>query len=255
MKLFTLTLAAALVLMSATLGITGEDPDLVAYFPFEGNPEDASGNDNHGEITGKSKWVKGKFGDAIHLDPGAFVGLQVSDSLNGDIFKTDPFTISAWINPNFEGTTWEHIWRSLPGASGHNTFFLNKDEGLLSWRGQVGGWTVLCQSEGGIVEADKWMHVLVQSDGDKFRIYADGEKVAETDFQETRGENVTYHLGGEGGETFAGLMDDYAVFTRDLDEDEISLIMEGVETFLPVKPQGKLATQWADLKRSGVTQR
>ena len=41
MKLFTLFLAFTFLLMSATLGITGEDPDLVAYFPFEGNPEDA----------------------------------------------------------------------------------------------------------------------------------------------------------------------------------------------------------------------
>ena len=249
MKLFTLVLTVTFLLMSPTLGITGEDPDLVAYYPFDGDSEDATGNDNHGEITGGSKWVKGKFGDAIELEPTAYVEMQVSDSLHGDIFKADPFTISAWVNPNFEGTTWEHIWRSLPGASGHNTFFLNKDQGLLSWRGQVGGWTVLCQSDGGIVEADKWLHVAVTGDGDKFRIYADGEKVAETDFQETRGENVTYRIGGTGGETFAGLMDDYAVFIRALDEDEINLIMEGVETFLPVEPRGKLATQWAALKR------
>ncbi len=255
MKRFTLFLAVPFLLMSATLGITGEDPDLVAYYPFDGNPEDATGNDNHGEITGGSKWVKGKFGDAIELEPAAYVEMQVSDSLHGDIFKADPFTISAWVNPNFDGTTWEHIWRSLPGASGHNTFFLNKDQGLLSWRGQVGGWTVLCQSDGGIVEADKWLHVAVTGDGDKFRIYADGENVAETDFQETRGKNVTYRIGGSGGETFAGLMDDYAVFSRALDEDEINSIMEGVETFLPVEPRGKLATQWADLKRLGVTQR
>ena len=188
MKVLTLILAFTFLLMSATLGITGEDPDLVAYYPFEGNAEDASGNGNDGEIDGGSKWVKGKFGDAIHLDAAAFVLLQVSDSLHGDIFKADPFTISAWIQPNFEGTEWEHIWRSLPTASGHNTFFLNKNQGLLSWRGQVAGWTVLCQSEGGIVEKDKWMHVAVLGDGDKFKIYANGEQVAETDFQETRGE-------------------------------------------------------------------
>ena len=36
MKVFTLTLAITLLLMSTTLGIAGEDPDLVAYFPFEG---------------------------------------------------------------------------------------------------------------------------------------------------------------------------------------------------------------------------
>ncbi|MDE0469633.1 MAG: LamG domain-containing protein [Candidatus Poribacteria bacterium] len=249
MKLFTFVLAVTFLLMSTTLGITGEDPDLVAYYPFDGDSEDATGNDNHGEITGGSKWVKGKFGDAIELDAAAYVEMQASDSLHGDFFKEDPFTISAWINPNFEGTTWEHIWRSLPSAVGHNTLFINKDQGLISWRGRVGGWTVLCQTDGGIVEADKWMHVAVTGDGDKFKIYADGEIVAETDFQKTDGGNVTYRMGGSGGETFAGLLDDYAVFSRALDEDEISLIMEGVETFLPVEPQGKLATQWAKLKR------
>ena len=249
MKVFTLTLAVTLLLISTILGIAGEDPDLVAYFPFDGSEEDASGNDNHGEITGGSKWVKGKFGDAIELDAAAYVEMQASDSLHGDFFKEDPFTISAWINPNFEGTTWEHIWRSLPGASGHNTLFINKDQGLISWRGRVGGWTVLCQTDGGIVEADKWMHVAVTGDGDKFKIYADGEMVAETDFKETDGANATYRIGGSGGETFAGLMDDYAVFSRALDEDEISLIMDSVETFLPVEPRGKLATQWAELKR------
>ena len=232
MKLFVLSLAVSLLLMTATLGIADGDPDLVAYFPFDGNPEDASGNDNHGKITGRYKLVEGKFGDAIHLDPGAYVEMQTSDSLNGDIFKSDPFAISAWIQPNFKGDYWQHIWRSI--GTGHNTFFLNID-GVLSWRGIARGnyWTVLCETGWGIVEADKWTHVLIQSDGDKFRIYADGEKVAETDFQETLGNNVTYHLGGEGGETFAGLMDDVAVFTRVLDEEEISLILNnGAAIFL-----------------------
>ena len=96
--------------------------------------------------------------------------------------------------------------------------------------------------------------MLVLGDGDKFRIYANGKMVAETDFQETLGNNVTYRLGGTGGETFAGAMDDVAVFTRALDEDEINLILDGVETFLPVEPQSKLATHWAALKRAGLTE-
>ncbi len=251
MKTWILTLTALLLLVTFTarFGIAGEDPDLVAYFPFDGNPEDASGNGNDGEIDGGSDWVGGKFGDALYLEPTAFMELQITDTLHGDIFKSDPFTLSAWVKPDFEGTEWEHIWRSLPGASGHNTFFLNKVQGLLSWRGQVGGWTVLCQSDPGIVEEDTWLHAVILSDGNKFRIYANGEKVAETDFQETRGNNVTYRIGGSGGETFAGLVDDVALFTRALDEGEIGLLADGVEAFLPVAPAGKLATRWAALKR------
>ncbi len=81
MKVLTITLAASLLLISVSLGVAGEDPDLVAYYPFDGDSEDASGNDNHGEITGGSKWIIGKFGDAIELDPAAYVEMQASDSL------------------------------------------------------------------------------------------------------------------------------------------------------------------------------
>jgi hypothetical protein len=231
------------------MGIAAEDPTLVAYYPFDGDPKDASGNGNDGKVTGGAKWDKGKFGKAVHLDPAAFVEMQASKSLHGDLFKKDPFTISAWIQPTFKGTTWEHIWRSLPSGAGHNTFFVNKDTGLLSWRGRVGGWMVLCESKPGVIKADEWAHVLVTGDGKKFKIYANGEKVAETDFKETDGSNVTYRLGGSGGETFAGGIDDAAVFSRALDEDEISLLQDGVEAFLPVQPQGKLATSWGHVKR------
>ncbi len=249
MKILTLIGGFSILLMIVILGTTAEEPSLVAYYPFDGNEQDASGNGNQGEINGGSKWVRGKFGEAIHLEPAAFIEMQANDSLHGDLFKADPFTISAWIQPNFEGSTWEHIWRSLPSDAGHNTLFLNKDQGLISWRGQVGGWTILCQTDPGIIEADEWTHVVVLGDSDKFKIYVNGEKVGETDFQETRGGNVTYRLGGSGGETFAGAIDEAAIFSRALDENEINLLNNGIEVFLPVEPHQKLATKWGHLKQ------
>jgi hypothetical protein len=48
-------------------------PDLVAYYPFDGNPEDASGNGNNGGERGAVEYVEGKFGDAIGLNSGAYV--------------------------------------------------------------------------------------------------------------------------------------------------------------------------------------
>jgi hypothetical protein len=56
-------------------------------------------------------------------------------------------------------------------------------------------------------------------------------------------------LGGTGGETFAGAIDDVGVFSRALDEKEIILLQDGVEAFLAVEPQGKLTTTWGTLKR------
>ncbi len=253
MKLLILTSTFAVILMCLNLGIASEDATLVAYYSFDGNSDDSSGNGNNGEIKGGPKWDTGKYGDAIHLDVGTYVEMLVSDTLHGDLFKTDPYTISVWINPTFEGGEWQQIWRSLPNDAGHNTLFVNKNDGKLSWRGQVGAWTILCETGAGVVEQGEWLHVVVQSDGKKFRIYADGENVAETDFQETRGANTTYRLGGAGGEGYGGAIDDVAIFSRALDENEINSLGNGLDVFLPVKPQDKLTTTWAHIKHSGFT--
>ncbi len=249
MKTIAITLSILSVFLFVSIGIAADDATLVAYYSFDGNAEDGSGNGNNGEIKNGSKFDKGKFGDAIYLDVGAHVEMTVSETLHGDLFKSDPFTISVWINPTFEGGAWQQIWRSLPTASGHNTFFVNKDQGLLSWRGQVGGWTVLCQTDGGIVKKDVWTHVVVQSDGKNFRIYANGEKVQESEFQETRGNNQIYRLGGEGGEGYGGALDDAAIFSRALDENEIKAIMKGYEEFAPIESKGKLTTIWGRIKQ------
>ena len=80
-----------------------------------------------------------------------------------------------------------------------------------------------------------WIHVAVTNDGDKFRIYANGEVVVETEFQETDGGNTIYRIGSPrpAGETFNGFIDDYAVFSKALSADEInSIIQDGVASFL-----------------------
>lgn len=252
MKVLIYITTLAFLLGCVTIVVTAEEA-LVAYYSFDGDTDDTSGNDNNGVIKGDSKFDTGKFGDAIHLNVGAHVEMQVSETLHGDIFKSDPFTISAWINPTFEGGAWQQIWRSLPTASGHNTFFVNKDQGLLSWRGQVGGWTVLCQTDGGLIKKDEWSHVVVQSDGKNFRIYVNGKMAKETEFQETRGANAIYRLGGEGGEGYGGAIDDAAVFSRALDEDEINSLGNGVEEYLSVEPIDKLTTKWGYIKNAGYS--
>jgi len=223
-------------------------PDLVAYYPFDRNSEDASGNGNHGQIIGTTNYVEGKFGDAIALNNGVYVKMDASDSLHGDLFKTDPFTLTLWVYPKIE-TGSGIVWRSLPGApAGTNTLFIIEDAGIISWRGRIDGvwsWGDLCETEPGLFEADTWIHVAVTNDGDKFRIYLDGDKVAETDFQETDGRNTTYLIGSRftTGENFVGLIDDYAVFSKALNKDEINLIMKtSVATFLQTTQSAAIET-------------
>ena len=57
-----------------------------------------------------------------------------------------------------------------------------------------------CQTDGKLIQKDKWYNVTVTSDKKKFRIYLDGAKVKETDHKVTDGRIEAYHLGGEGGD-------------------------------------------------------
>ena len=221
-------------------------PDLVAYYPFDGNPEDASGNGNNGGERGAVEYVEGKFGDAIGLNSGVYVQVPLSHSLHGDFFKRDPFTLSLWVYPKTE-TGYGHVWRSLSMQDAGNTLFIIEDAGIISWRGRIDGkwsWGDLCETDPGLFKADTWIHVAVTNDGDKLRIYLDGEMVAETDFQETDGGNAFYFIGSRftAGENFVGSIDDYAIFSRALNRDEINSIMEtGVATFLKTTQSAAIA--------------
>ena len=224
------------------------DKDLILYYPLDKDTSDASGKKNSGELKDKVSFEKGKFGKAIKLIPDQPILLELSDSLHGDIFL-EPFSYTLWIKPDFKGTTWEHLWRSLPSAAGHNTLFINKDQGLVSYRGRVGGWTTLCQTDGGLIKKDTWANITLTSDTKKFKIYIDGDLKKETDYKKTDGKNAEYRIGGSGGETYAGLVDEVAFYARALSEAEIKSIAKvGMGVFLAVGAKGKLTRNWAKIK-------
>lgn len=214
-------------------------PNLVAYYPFDGNADDASGNGNHGQSIGSINYVDGKFGKALELDNGEYIEMESTDTLHGNIFKMESYTLSTWIYPNPE-TTYGHVWRGYPiSGSGHTLFILGDnfvDNFSISWRANINGrWARLSEAKPGIVKANEWIHVAVTNDGDKFRIYANGEVVAETNFHQTDSGYTRYLIGSPfaAQETFAGWIDDSAVFSRALTEGEIKRIIEvGVKQFI-----------------------
>lgn len=86
------------------------------------------------------------------------------------------------------------------------------------------------------------------SDGQNFRVYVNGELSKESPFQETRGNNQEFMVGGyAGGESYTGAVDDLAIFNVDLGEADINVVMQkGVSAVVDSK--GKMATMWATLK-------
>jgi hypothetical protein len=240
--------------MVSAVGNAKIDESLVLYFPFdEGAGDEASDSSmygNNGAMVPKADWTDGKSGKAIQVTSGSgHVEILVSDSLHGDFFM-ESFALSAWIRPALSGDQWQHIWRSRPVETGHNTLFVNIG-GFLSWRARVGGaWTVLCEGTAGDIQAEEWNHVAMVSDGKSFKMYVNSKLVKEANFAETDGGIETFYVGGDAmSENYTGAIDEVSIWSRSLSEDEIeTLYTDGVEAFLAVDPADKLTAKWSKIR-------
>ena len=83
-------------------GTSGNGNDgLVAYYKFDGNAADSSGNSNNGIENGGVDYRPGRYGQAAFfdgIDDYIYINNSNSINLSGD------FTLSAWINPDHFGT-------------------------------------------------------------------------------------------------------------------------------------------------------
>lgn len=68
-------------------------PGLVAYYPFEGDYQDRSGSNNHGNAKGNVGFATGKVGQAASFDGQSWIEVGDSDSLD----LTNAFTFGLWI--------------------------------------------------------------------------------------------------------------------------------------------------------------
>jgi hypothetical protein len=206
---------------------------------------DASGNDNNGTLEDEPTVVDGQFGQALAFESSR-VAIPASDTLTADLFQ-ESFTLTAWINPERTGNTWQQVFRAITASATNDTLFLNND-GRLSWRGTVNGaWAGgMCETAADVVPAGQWTHVAVTGDQTNFRIYVNGELSQESAFQTTDGANTTYYIGGTaGGESYSGMVDDLRVYNHALSEDDIRSSMENqggaiVKAYAPSPRNGTL---------------
>src|SRR5688500_9779662 len=88
--------ALSIVLNAAAIGDAPEGGDgatypqknlnagLVAYYPFDGNPQDASGHENHGQPEGTVEYAAGVIGKCVRFlgyDNRGYILIRISKSL------------------------------------------------------------------------------------------------------------------------------------------------------------------------------
>lgn len=194
---------------------------LVAFYPFDGNANDASGNGHHGTVHG-AVVTQGRFGESGTAY--AFNGSDSFISFNIPSIPTGaaPRTVSLWAS-------------STPPPFGVNLFFwganaANQGFGLMnngspySWDAQAWGNDV----SSGVIVDTQWHHVVVVYSGTTLSIAIDGvQKATGSRALNTPLSAITVGAGLGGATTFyRGTIEDVRIYNRALSTTEINQLYQ-----------------------------
>jgi len=217
---------------------------LAAYYPFNGNAKDESGNGNDGEVKGATlkEDRHGEKGSSYNFDGDDYIEL-------GPMNFGGELTVSTWVNL-VEGTGQGNtLFSKYDGAEAGDLQPLRRSVQLLI--GSSVGWTI-SSSGGGIhgVESEekglmlnKMYHVVCSYGGGKQTIYIDGKldnqhavgkaAIFKSDVPVSIGANITFvktkeneparrvvlhHLKGE--------IDDVRIYNRALSAEEVKALYD-----------------------------
>ncbi len=205
-----------------------EPGQLLAYYPFNNNANDESGNGHHGAINGATL-VADRFGNpnsAFYFDgSNDFISIPNHDSLN----VQDAITINFWMNVaelfNRESfpishASWENRWKVSLIPEKKLRWTINTNMGIKDLDSET------------ILSTNVWYNITVCYDGSDFEIYLNSElnnfstwsgKIKLTSIDLTIGQN----LPTDTNYNFKGILDDIRMYDYGLSVQEIQDLYSG----------------------------
>ena len=219
---------------AATAGVgysTDADPDLQAYWAFDGaNPTtatDSSGYGRDGTINGAGRTPEGKIGGALEFDGN---NDSVSVNVPGEMQQ---MTLSMWVNFDYvsapEAYEQAALMAHVGDATGAFRFTINSWGVPLFF---LTGETDDCDlRSSGSITLDNWHHIAVTYDDLNHVgiIYIDGKQEGFT--ERTVGPALvgSSTIGVSNGDHWVdGRIDEVAVWSKVLDEEQVAQLAEGV---------------------------
>ena len=220
-----------------------QEPDflkkgLVAYYPFNGNANDESGNGHNGVLNGVTATEdrNGKMDKAFFLDGKSYITTPDSESL-----RPQHITITAWVKTDGLGMivsktkndAWGEQYYLHYGHFGEPkiNFSIKRNSGGNPGSGWQRG--LSDDSVENRISGQGWVMLCASWDGEKQKVYLNGNKV---------GQNENAPAGGiddvEGGKLFIGRMwdgdpsyfrgslDDIRIYKRALTEEQVKALYE-----------------------------
>lgn len=193
---------------------------LMAYYPFSGNANDASGNGNHG-TNSNAALTAGRHGDPNEAY--AFNGTNSYILLNNN-FDYQNRTLSIWFKADTVTSDWSVIYTSdnmniMYGMLTLSVFRLNNQDRILYNLGN--------KLDTAVIQQKKWHHTVVSIHNDTASVYLDCQFIGKTHitgYLNSNDVSTKAVLGTSRGlnmRFFKGAIDDLRIYNRGLDTSEI----------------------------------
>lgn len=263
----------ALTLIISGYAIANFDKDLVVYFTFDNIKGkrifDESGNGLDAEVVKDTKFVKGKYGNGIHItnDTEDCVNVPTADELE----ISEEITMMAWVyHEDWKGSSSQWFDKGCYSARSNSLYgmgvFDENDDPDLAFLPNGSGVGIILGTRGFHVRMavenkmrnGKWHHVVGVCEDLNVRMYLDGENILENDekppfiFNGINEEDLRIGC-AKGKPEYAfegGSIDEVAIWSRALSETEIRAVMRGA--LFAVSPKDKVATTWGNIKRKAL---
>lgn len=242
----------------STLTAALED-DLVVYFTFddvEGKTvRDSSGNGLDANIVANAEIVKGKNGNAIKItaEGADCVNVPADEKLkiSGEI------TMAAWLYQEAWNNDGQWFDKNCHNGGEHTSYGMGVFESGRNMNMFLGTGNARPRlNKAHSLKEKTWQYVVGTYDGSTMKVYVDGELALEhaEEFNFTGTNDQDLRIGcakDRGHYAFEnGMIDDAAIWSRALDEGEISQAMGG--ELLAVTPKNKVATTWGNIKQRTI---
>ncbi len=201
---------------------------VVAYWPFDDDSNDKSGNGNNGTWTSGGSFVPGEFGNGYSFAPGVYY--EVSNP-SAPLLNYSTITLAAWfkytsaldnenlLGAGLDGLPSHYYMFILPGLPGIGFNALNSSGQPL---GTTNNTTVLNL-------AGQWHHIAATFDGTTATLYIDGMPLSSNNASGSiaLSAGTPFYInrhdwsGGNSGGRLTGVIDDAVIFNRALSSSEI----------------------------------
>lgn len=209
------------------------DEGLVAYYPFNGDFKDESGNNNHGIGNGNlifgasSKTTNGQA--AYFNGTNSYVSIMSSSSLES---PTEAITISAWLNINPTSVGAYFICKNSNGSLEPFQYRMGVHVNQYMFMGYKNTPTTYLdiRSRTNVFARSKWMLVTSTFDGKVFKYYIDGVLFSETPHTGViLPDKRVLEIGRDAHgpiEWFSGALDEVRIYNRALNESEVAQLYQ-----------------------------